>query len=181
MKRTRKVICIVTSFVLALNFAAGLVFYLFEPESVRSDPAAPAPLSSNNGVIYLDQSWSESDRDTWYWIPQGTVVTSYDIFLNLECADSQELFRSDANIERYGLTPSPKNPATNPDGLPIGVTKEVTTEGRWKGVDAGVTCAACHNAELFYQGKRIRIDGDVECISRSRRFSMLSTMQCRRH
>lgn len=38
MKRTRKVICIVTSFVLALNFAAGLVFYLFEPESVRSDP-----------------------------------------------------------------------------------------------------------------------------------------------
>ena len=161
MKRTRKVICIAASFVLALNLAGGLVFYFFEPESVRSDQAAPAPTSSNNGVIYLDQSWSESDRDTWYWIPQGTVVTSYDIFLNLECADSQELFRSDANIERYGLTPSPTNPATNPDGLPIGVTKEVTTEGRWKGVDAGINCAACHNSELFYQGKRIRIDGDV--------------------
>ncbi|MGA8656695.1 MAG: hypothetical protein WB586_11165 [Chthoniobacterales bacterium] len=57
MKRTRKVICIAASFVLALNFAAGLVFYLFEPESVRSDPAASAPFSSNNGVIYLDQSW----------------------------------------------------------------------------------------------------------------------------
>lgn len=86
---------------------------------------------------------------------------SYDIFLNLELANSRELFRSDANVERYGLTPSPPNPQTNPDGLPIGVTKEVTTEGRWKGVEAGINCAACHNSELFYQGKRIRIDGDA--------------------
>ena len=34
----------------------------------------------------------------------------YDIFLNLEAAGSQELFRSDANSERYGLTPDPANP-----------------------------------------------------------------------
>jgi hypothetical protein len=27
---------------------------------------------------------------------------SYDIFQNLELADSQELFRSDASMERYG-------------------------------------------------------------------------------
>ena len=37
----------------------------------------------------------------------------------------------------------------------------MTTEGPWKGEDVGLTCAACHNTELFYQGKRIRIDGGV--------------------
>lgn len=88
-------------------------------------------------------------------------MMSYNIFLNLELANSQELFRSDANMERYGFTPARPNPKTNPDGLPIGVTREVTTEGRWKGVQVGMNCAACHNSELFYQGKRIRIDGGV--------------------
>ena len=85
----------------------------------------------------------------------------YDIFLNLEAAGSQELFRSDANSERYGLTPDPADPRWNPDGLPIGLGKTVTTEGPWKGEDIGMTCASCHNTELFYQGERVRIDGGV--------------------
>ena len=37
----------------------------------------------------------------------------------------------------------------------------MTTEGPWKGEEAGINCAACHNTELFYQGKRVRIDGGV--------------------
>jgi hypothetical protein len=124
-------------------------------------PKAAATYPSSRGVIYLDQAWSQADRDTYYWIPQGTVMMSYDIYLNLELADSQELFRSDANSERYGLIPSPPDPQSNPDGLPIGVTKQVTTDGRWKGVDAGINCAACHDSDLDYRGKRIRIDGNV--------------------
>ena len=43
--------------------------------------------------------------------------------------------------------------------MPIGLTKTVETEGRWKGEQIGVTCAACHTGQLNYQGKRIRIDG----------------------
>ena len=54
---------------------------------------------------------------------------SYDIFLNLEVAGSQELFRSDANSDRYGLITQPANPRTNPDGLPIGLSK--TVDCRW--------------------------------------------------
>ena len=63
---------------------------------------------------------------------------SYDIFLNLEVADSQDLFRSDANSDRYGLTPQAANPQTNPDALPIGLSKTEVTEGRWKGVSVGM-------------------------------------------
>jgi len=161
MPRMPKVLCMAASLALALYWACALAFYLFGSVSVRSSSGELAPQPSDGGVIYLDQGWSQADRDTWYWIPQGSVMMSYDIFLNLERADSQQSFRSDANMERYGLTPSRPDPETNPDGLPIGVTKEVIREGRWKGVHAGINCAACHNAELFYQGKRIRIDGDV--------------------
>jgi hypothetical protein len=67
--------------------------------------AAAAAQASSDPVIYLNQGWSKADRDTYYWIPQGTVMMSYDIYQNLELADSTELFRSDANMERYGLIP----------------------------------------------------------------------------
>jgi hypothetical protein len=143
---------------IALMFTLLSVAYSFRHLAPVEAAVAQTPTDQ---VTYLDQGWSKSDRDTFYWISQGTVMMSYDIYRNLELADSQELFRSDANIEKYGLIPSPPDPEGNPDGLPIGVTKQVITEGRWKGVEAGINCALCHASELHYMGKRIRIDGDV--------------------
>lgn len=122
---------------------------------------AAAPQSSSDSVIYLDQGWSNDVREQYYHVSQGSTVLPYDIFLNLEIAGGQELFRSDTNSERYGLTPDAANQQWNPDGLPIGLSKTVTTDGPWKGEDVGLTCAACHNTDLFYQGKRVRIDGGV--------------------
>ena len=49
----------------------------------------------------------------------------------------------------------------NPDGLPVGMTRLDVAEGRWQGAWVGLNCAACHNGELQYQGRRIRIDGGV--------------------
>ncbi len=117
------------------------------------------PQSSDNKVIFLDQAWSQADREMYYQISQGSRVISYDIFLNLEVAGGQELFRSDANSDHYGLVPQAANPGTNPDALPVGLTKTVVTEGRWKGDAVGLNCAACHNSQLTYKGKRIRIEG----------------------
>jgi hypothetical protein len=126
-------------------------------------PAAAQP--ENEPVIYLNQAWSPADRDWYYHFSQGSTVVSYDIFLHLEVADSQELFRSSTNSERYGLITQPANPETNPDGLPIGISKTVVTEARWKGQQAGefagLTCAACHEGQLNYKGKHIRIEGGV--------------------
>src|SRR4051794_36679173 len=125
--------------------------------------------SPDNHVIYLDQGWSQADRELYYQMSQGSTVLDYNIFLNLEVAGGQELFRSDANSDRYGMTIQPANSRTNPDGLPIGLSKTVTTEGRWKGEQVGLTCSACHNTELTYKGKRIRIDGGV-----GNRFDMMA-------
>jgi hypothetical protein len=122
-------------------------------------PAPAMAQSTSDNVIYLDQAWSQADRETYYQITQGSAVIDYDIFLNLELANSQELFRSDANSERYGFIPQAANPRTNPDALPVGLAKLVNTEGRWKGEYVGVTCSGCHNTQLTYKGKRIRVDG----------------------
>src|SRR5271169_6437978 len=141
----------IASLACALICSVGFVGFFMLPR------AAAQP--SGDLVIYLDQGWSQADRETYYQTSQGSQVMEYDIFLNLEVARGQELFRSDANSERFGLIPQAPNPRTNPDGLPIGLTKTVVTEGRWKGEQLGMNCAACHNAQLTYKGKRIRIDG----------------------
>jgi hypothetical protein len=152
MKRARMALWIVASVVVLL--AGGYAFR--HPRPVRA-----AAQASTDKVIFLDQGWTPEIRESYYHVSQGTTVLPYDIFLSLEAAGGQELFRSDANSVRYGLTPDPANPQWNPDGLPIGLGKTVTTEGPWKGEDVGINCATCHNTELFYQGKRVRVDGGV--------------------
>jgi hypothetical protein len=126
----------------------------------------PAPTAaqtpSDQSVIYLNQAWSQDDRDWYYHFSQGSAVLSYDIFLNLEVAGGQELFRSDANSERYGLITQPPGSSYNPDGLPIGISKTTvaTPIGDWPAGDyAGPTCALCHETQLNYKGKHVRIDG----------------------
>ena len=147
---------------MALWIAASVMVSLAGAYAFRHPrPVRAAAQASTDKVIFLDQGWTPEIRESYYHVSQGTTVLPYDIFLSLEAAGTQELFRSDANSERYGLTPDPPNPQWNPDGLPIGLGKTVTPDGPWKGVDVGINCATCHNTELFYQGKRVRIDGGV--------------------
>ena len=134
MKAVKRVSRCATWLAFSLPFAGALGFFLLAP--VAAQP-------SGDGVIYLDQGWSQADRELYYQTPQGSSIASYDFFTNMEVAGSQELFRSDANSARLGLIPQAANPRTNPDGFPVGVTKNVVTEGRWKGETVGPNCAVC--------------------------------------
>ena len=128
-----------------------------------SAAVAQAATSPSGPVVFLDQGWTPAERAWYYQVSQGSAVMSYDLFLNLETAGSQELFRSDANSDRFGLITQPADPQNNPDALPIGLSKTVVKRkgSNVEDVQIGLTCAACHNAQLNYQGKRIRIDGGV--------------------
>ena len=130
------------------------------PSSTVATEASPVVSQSPKDPGHLPQSGMVAGRSRDV-LPDiaGLNGHSYDIYLNLEVAGSQELFRSDANTERYGLITQAANPQTNPDALPIGLTKTVITEGRWKGEYIGMNCAACHESQLNYKGKQIRIDG----------------------
>jgi RoxA-like, cytochrome c-like len=126
-------------------------------------PASAQQAPSADQVILLDQAWSKEDREWYYNFSQGSAVLSYDLFQNMEAADSQDLFRNGLNSPRYGLVPQPVSPS-NPDGLPIGVSKTnvATAIKGWPAGDyAGMTCAACHEGHLKYKGKLIRIEGGI--------------------
>ena len=124
---------------------------------------AQQPPTADQSVILLNQAWSQEDREWYYNFSQGSAVLSYDLYLNLEAADSQDLFRNGLSNPRYGLVTQPVSPS-NPDGLPIGVSKTniPTAIKGWPAGDyAGMTCAACHEGQLKYKGKLIRIEGGI--------------------
>ena len=126
---------------------------------LASTLASLAQYTKETGVVFLDQSWSNEDRLRYYNTSQGSAALSYDIFLNLEKAAGQSLFRANENMAGYGLVPQPADPKYNPDGLPIGITRTIVTDGPWKGEWAGLGCALCHSGQLEYKGTKIRIAG----------------------
>jgi hypothetical protein len=141
--------------------AARSILFACAASFVLSMPAKAQ--SPDNSVIYLNQAWSQDDRQWYYNFSQGSAVLSYDIFLNLEIPGGQDLFRSDGNLARYGLIPTTAN-QYNPDALPIGITKTVvaTAVKGWPVGDyVGPNCAACHEGQLDYKGKHVRIEGGI--------------------
>lgn len=127
------------------------------PEELDVSPApAEAPLREAPGkVVSLSQNWSP-DEQQWFWFTaQGSRLLPYDWFLVLEQAGSTQPFRSDANLARLRyLIESPSR--LNPDGLPVGIVKDVDHQGKpW----VGYTCAGCHTTQVSYKGTGIRIDG----------------------
>ncbi len=111
---------------------------------------------AKGNIINLDQGWTDDTQIAFYFTDQGSRILPYDWFLVLEQADSTTLFRDDTHIEQLRYLPSDKIKSWNPDGLPVGFVKNVGSDGKeWM----GFTCAACHTAEVSYQGQGIRIDG----------------------
>jgi hypothetical protein len=108
-------------------------------------------------VVYSDQGWSAADRDAFYTTSQGSRMMPYIWFKALRRADSNELFAAD-QLQRYGYLPNRRS-KSNPEGLPIGFV----IDGNAATGELGMTCAACHTAQLEYQkdGKTyaLRLDG----------------------
>src|SRR3954452_1476719 len=126
-------------------------------------------------VEYLPQNWAPADSLWFYTVTQGSNMMPYDFFMVLEKKGSTELFRSNENMNFYRYLPQ-KAISSNPDGLPVGFVRDP-----YKGKDyIGLTCAACHTAQINYKGKGIRIDGgpaiaDMESFMRDVVKAMLET------
>lgn len=143
---------------IALTTISGCT-YVSQGVLVDSDRHAKAAKQDSFGdsadrVVYPEQNWSGADSLWFYNVTQGSNLLPYDIFLHLETADSELLFRSDENMNRLRYLPQ-KESFANPDGLPVGWVKD-----EHKGEEfIGFTCAACHTSQINYQGVAIRIDG----------------------
>jgi hypothetical protein len=142
-----------------IRHICGVLIGIMGSTAFGTTPLKKNASYEDKGVVYLNQGWSEADRQAYYWTSQGSALLSYDIFLSLEQARSTKPFLSTDNLARLGMVPQEPDPKWNPDGLPLGWTKTSVSEGQWKGDWFGITCAACHNSQIEYKGKKIRIDG----------------------
>ncbi|MCA9635056.1 MAG: hypothetical protein KC420_03370, partial [Myxococcales bacterium] len=121
-----------------------------EPPKVEEPPPPPPPL-------FLDQGWDDAMRAKFYYTTQGSFLLPYAWFLALEHPTAESLLRDDVYFESLRFIPDPDtHGGLNPDGLPIGFTRQVDAEGKpW----LGMTCAACHTGQITHKGQAIRIDG----------------------
>lgn len=109
---------------------------------------------STEKIVYLDQNWDRWDSLWFYTTSQGSDFMPYDLFLHLEQADSDALFRNTDNMSKYRYLIQ-RESWDNPDGLPVGIVKDTYQDKEY----VGFTCAACHTGQVNYQGTGIRIDG----------------------
>ena len=124
-----------------------------------ANPKLPA-WSPVQQVHYLEQ-WSASDRETYYFTPQGTQVKGlhYDWFKALELPFSQQRFAAPEYLARFGflIDPSQRPTPNNPGNLPVGFARHQNPGSQDEFLD--ITCAACHTGELRFNGQAVRIDG----------------------
>ena len=129
--------------IIIIILLAIVVFYISSHSEQHDSYQDPA-------ISYLEQNWSNEERNYFYFADQGSRLMPYDYFLNLEQADNTTLLRSDDNMQQLGFIPTAAS-KNNPDGLPIGLTRN--------GNYMGPTCAACHTQQIYYGDTTVRIDG----------------------
>ncbi len=119
-------------------------------------------------VHWTDQNWTSADWNWFYHASQGTsfeLVVPYTWFMALEqprlSLGALPLLTAPDYIQRFGFLPSERG-AHNPDGLPVGFSRDPNYKdpitGKTEDV-IGFTCAACHTGQVNFQGKGIRIEG----------------------
>lgn len=137
---------------LLLAGLAVVLYYIANPNLPSYQPASQ--------LHYLEQ-WSEEDRQTYYYTPQGTTVKGlrYAWFTALELPFSRERFARPEYLARFGFLVDPKQQATpqNPGNLPVGMTRHEDADTGEHYLD--ISCAACHTGELRFKGQAVRIDG----------------------
>ena len=107
----------------------------------------------------LDQGWSDSLREQFYYTSQGSQLLPYAFLRALEQPLSDKPFLDPAHIAEMGFLPADGPSQLNPDGLPIGFVKDPRPGNSTMGPSVGMTCAACHTSDIEANGVRIRIDG----------------------
>jgi hypothetical protein len=107
------------------------------------------------GAVNLEQGWSREVQDRAWFSSFGSRLIPTAWLRVLEQPGNQDRFMADAHLDALGFLIQ-SNTANNPDGFPVGFTREADAQGRdW----TGLGCAACHTGEVRYHGQRIRLDG----------------------
>lgn len=116
-----------------------------------------AAWAQSSPVKFLDQGWSKETRELYYFTPQGSRMIPFTWFMAIEQPDGAGMFADPGYLQRFGLIPADGPHPLNPGGLPIGLALDPGTSAAEPYL--GLTCAACHTANVTVDGRVIRIDG----------------------
>jgi mono/diheme cytochrome c family protein len=120
-------------------------------------------------MTQLDQGWDNKKRVLWYEATQGSRLIPLDWLRALEQPGNRALFMQPEHVNKFRYLPR-----TNSQGEQLAVGFAIDrsndkdlqrTKLRWRTGQTdteawvGMTCSACHTAELSYRGKKIRVEG----------------------
>ncbi|MEO8726123.1 MAG: di-heme-cytochrome C peroxidase [Acidobacteriaceae bacterium] len=109
-------------------------------------------------VVLLDQGWNTAQRHLYYYTSQGAFFMPAAWLEALEAAEpARGRFMAPENMTRMGFVFDSASDPKNPYHWPIGFA--IDTENKDGIPQAGPTCALCHNGQIEYRGKAVRIDG----------------------
>lgn len=148
---------------LFVSVLMGILIWGIFPASATTDECSPGIFSGAfDGEVTVCQGWGPNRQQEFWFTGQGSNIIPYSWFLYPEQSNSAKLFRGPVNTNFYRFLPQGTS-AMNPDGLPIGFTKDVAKGDEKHRIISqewlGVTCAACHTGQLEYGGRKVLIDG----------------------
>jgi hypothetical protein len=159
--RKHWLLAIILILVLLLLVPPLAIALLQHQDKSDTDPGRGAALVASDQfgdsftkIAYLDQNWKPEESLWFYTTTQGSNLLPYDFFMVLEQPGSGGLFRAGDYMNRFRYLPQRATPS-NPDALPVGFVKD----GYLNKDYVGLTCAACHTAQINYRGLAMRIDG----------------------
>jgi len=123
--------------------------------------------------VAAQQGWTAGDRENWYWATQGSRLMPVSWFEALEQAESDAKFSDLEFLTSFGFVAPPEGSGRD---RPIGFAKDrqadrdfpVTGISWYEGQEhsdsgaeawMGLNCAACHTAQISFEGTVSTIDG----------------------
>lgn len=146
---------------------AAIVAAISITGAVRAADAQPPPAAAAAPpqFVWLEQNWTADQRARYHHQSQGTATLPFpsEWILALEQPGNSGggMFTDPAYLETFGFIPSPRHPASNPNGLPVGFARTTGFDPRGNTPfdRIGFTCAACHTGRLDFNGAAILVDG----------------------
>lgn len=117
-----------------------------EPEKAPAPALAPAASAAPAAL-------SADELREYYHLPEGGELLPLDMVRAVESNKTFKPFMED--LERFRLILDP----ADPDGLPVGMSAAMVDGRRAEPRMVFFNCAACHTAEISYQGKSMRVEG----------------------
>ena len=146
-----------------LRVFPGILFWLFYSLTTHAENCTPNSFEGAfSGEVTLCQNWDAREQQKFWFLSQGSQIIPYRWFLFLEQPDNTKLFIDSQHMDSLRYLPQQKT-AMNPDGLPIGFTKDTARNNpAYQKISQdwlGLTCAACHTGQVEFQGHKILVDG----------------------